>query len=291
MKELYILLIPATVLLFIFAYIPMYGVTIAFKDFNFSQGILGSPWNNFEHFKTLFSAPGFLRVMKNTLWISSLKIIFGFPAPIIFALLLNEIYHIKYKKLIQTVSYLPHFMSWVVLSGIFVELFSPTRGVVNYLIVAFGGESISFLTNKDYFVPILITTGIWQGIGWGSIIYLASLSNVNLELYESADLDGANRLQKALYISVPSLVPVMVILFILGLSGILNAGFDQIFNLYNPLVYEVSDIIDTYIYRAGLTDMRYDYGTAVGLFKNAVAIILILGTNFIARKFSEYALW
>ena len=291
MKQLYLLLIPATVLLFIFAYIPMYGIIIAFKNFKAADGIFGSAWNNFKHFRQLFRNPGFARVFRNTISISLLRIIFGYPAPIIFALLLNELFHVRFKKIIQTISYLPYFMSWVVLSGILVELLSPTRGAVNYVITWLGGTPVNFLTSSGYFIAILIISGLWQGVGYGAIIYLASLSSINPELYESADLDGANRFRKAVHISIPSLVPVITILFILGLGGILNAGFDQIFNLYNPIVYDVADIIDTYLYRVGLQEMRYDFATAVGLFRNIIAIALIIGANIFARKFSEYALW
>lgn len=291
MRVLYLFLLPAAALMLIFHYIPMYGILIAFKKYRFSDGIIGSPWNHFEHFTLLFSSPGFFRVLRNTVVISVLRILFGFPAPIVFALLLNEIVHTRYKKIVQTVSYLPTFMSWVVLSGIMIELLSPTRGAVNYLLTLVGMQPVSFLTSTALFVPILIATSLWQGVGWNAVIYLAALSSVNPELYQSAEIDGANRYHKAVHISLPSLVPVISILFILGLGGILNAGFDQVFNLYNPMVLEVADIIDTYVYRSGIQEMRYDFSTAVGLFKNVVAVVLVLGTNFIAKRYTEYAVW
>jgi len=264
----------------------MYGVIIAFKDFNISKGIIGSEWNDFMHFRVMFSMPGFLRVLKNTLIISFLRILFGFPAPIILALLINEIKNTKYKKIVQSVSYLPNFMAWTVLGGIFIALFSIT-GPINYIITLLGGESIYFLTSTIYFVPILVLTGIWQSIGYSSIIYLAALSSVNMDLYDSADVDGASRLRKALSISLPAIAPLTLILFILTISGILSAGFDQIYNLYNPMVYPVADVIDTYVYRAGIEELRYDFSTAVGLFKNIVGVILIILTNMFAKRVTD----
>ena len=269
----------------------MYGVVIAFKDFKPVKGILGSEWNNFQHFKDLFSSVGFFRVFKNTIYISLLRLAFGFPAPIILALLLNEIGHVKFKKITQTISYLPVFMSWVVLAGVFFEFLSVQRGPVNYLIKVLGGQPVEFFTDKRLFITMLISTGIWQGVGWGAVIYLASLSSINPELYESAEIDGANRFHKAVHISIPFLTPVITILFILNLGGILNAGFDQIFNMYNPLVMEVSDIIDTYVYRMGLLNAEYDFSAAVGLFKNVVGVIFIIISNSIVARISEYGIW
>lgn len=291
MKFLYLMLIVPVLLVVIFKYLPMYGILIAFKDFRIADGITGSDWNNFRHFRVLFDSPGFYRVLKNTVVISCLKLLFGIPAPIILALLLNELKIILFKKVVQTISYLPYFMSWVILGGIIKEVLSPQRGIINKLLGMLGFEPIHFLTSTYYFIPILIITAIWQSVGWGAIIYLAGLSSVDPGLYESADIDGANRFQKTMYISIPSLVPIIVILSILSLGNILEAGFDQIFNLYNPLVYSVTDILDTYIYRTGLLEAKYDYGAAIGLFQTAVGVILIVITNIIARKYSEYGLW
>ena len=288
---LYIMLIAPVAVIFVFKYMPMYGILLAFKDYKIRDGIWNSSWNNFAHFKMLFQSYNFIRVMRNTLIISLQRIVFGFPAPIIFAFMLNEITHLRYKKIVQTISYLPHFISWVVLGGIISEVLSPQRGIVNYIITSFGGEPIYFLTSKTLFRPILILTSIWQSVGWSSIIYLASLAAINPNLYEAAEMDGANRVQKAWHISLPSILPVVTIMFILRLGHILDAGFDQIFNLYNPLVYEVSDIIDTYVYRVGIIDARYDFTTAVGLFKNVIGITLILITNKIVKSYSEYGIW
>lgn len=291
MWMLYLFLLLPIIHTIIFHYLPMYGVVIAFKNFKPVDGILGSKWNNFRHFRDLFTSTGFFRVFKNTIKISLLRLTFGFPAPIILALLINEIWHVRFKKTVQTISYLPVFMSWVVLAGVFFEFLSVQRGPINYLIKILGGQPIDFFTDKRFFIPMLIFTGVWRGMGWGAVIYLASLSSVNPELYESAELDGANRFHKAIHISLPSLAPVITILFILNLGGILDAGFDQIFNMYNPLVMEVADIIDTYVYRMGLVNAEYDFSAAVGLFKNVVGLILIIITNSLVARISDYGIW
>jgi len=271
----------------------MYGIVLAFKDYMIVDGILGSPWVGFKHFNRLFSSASFFELITNTLTISFQRILFGFPAPIIFALLLNEIKVEKFKKIVQSISYLPHFMSWVILGGIVMELLSPTRGVINYIITIFGGEPIYFLTEVKYFRTILIVSGIWAGVGWGSIIYLAAISGIDIQQYEAAVIEGASRFQRAIYITLPSIMPVISISFILNIGGIMNAGFDQIFNLYNPMVYKVADILDTYVYRVGIQDMEYSFSTAVGLFKNVVGLIMVVITNFITSKLSnnEYGLW
>ena len=291
MHEYYILLLIPVVLLVVFKYLPMYGISIAFKDFSIARGIHGSSWNDFEHFKRLFQDPFFYRITRNTVIISVYRIIFGFPAPIILALLLNEIRSVAYKKTVQTLSYLPHFVSWVVLAGIFVEILSAQRGPIAHLFTLAGLEPVSWLTYKPTFRGVLVVTGIWQGVGWGSIVYLAALSSIDPSLYETASIDGANRLQQAIRITVPSLLPVMTILFLLNVSQILNAGFEQIFNLYNPSVYEVADVIDTYIYRSGFEERRWAYNAGVGLFKNAVGLILLVGINAVIKRYSEYGIW
>ncbi|NLC67320.1 MAG: sugar ABC transporter permease, partial [Clostridiaceae bacterium] len=227
----------------------------------------------------------------NTLIISILKLVCGFPAPIILAILLNEMRNMILKRTIQTISYLPHFISWVILAGMVSEIFSPQRGVFNYIITLFGGKPIYFLASKDWFRPVLVLTQIWKNAGWGSIIYLATLSSIDIESYDSATIDGANRFQKAVHITIPGLVPVITILFILNLGKILNAGFDQVINLYNPLAYEIADIIDTYVYRIGLIDAKYDFASAVGVFKNVVGVLLIFTSNAVIRKFNEYGIW
>ena len=288
---LYAIMLFPVVQLIIFHYIPIYGIVIAFKEYRLDMGFLRSPWNDFAHFKRMFASVYFGRIIRNTLIISFYRIAFGFPAPIVLALLINEVQNMRFKKIVQSISYRPHFMSWVVLASIIVEILSPTRGIVGWIYALFGKEAPLLLTSQRAFRPLLIVTGVWQGVGWGTVVYLAALSGIDPELYESAAVDGANRFRMAIHITVPSLVPVMIVLFILRLGHILSAGFDQIYNLYNPLVYEVADILDTYIYRVGLFGRQYAFGTAVGLLKSGIGVILIVGTNAIIRRFSEYGIW
>jgi putative aldouronate transport system permease protein len=287
----FLLLAPALILVFIFSYVPMYGVVIAFKDYRIMKGILGSSWVGLAQFRKLFLSPSFLEVLNNTIVISFYRLVFGFPAPIVLALLLNEIRATRFKKTVQTISYLPHFMSWIVISGILIEILSPQRGVVNQIIRAFGGKPIYFLAEADWFRAVLIVSGIWQGVGWGSVIYLAAIAAIDQELYEAARIDGANRLQQALLVTLPLLTPVMAVLLILSIGSILNAGFDQIFNLYSAMVYRVADILDTYIYRRGLIETDYSFATAAGLFKNVIGFFLVIGANIFSKRVSEYGVW
>jgi len=296
----YILFIPVLAYFIIFSYAPMYGVTLAFKDFKAIDGIMGSPWVGLKHFTRLFSSSVFWEVVRNTLMINLWRIIFAFPAPVILALLINEVRHNAFKRTVQTISYLPHFISWVILSGIINEVLSPSRGALNYLITVFGGQPIYFLAEVGWFRAILVITGIWQSVGWGTIIYLAAISGIEQEQYESAYIDGANRWHLVKYITVPSIIPVVSIMLILTLGGILNGGFDQVFNLYSPPVFRVGDIIDTYVYRVGLgvtafgaRPPDFSFATAVGLFKNVIGLFLVLGTNFLAGKLNdgEGAIW
>lgn len=280
---LVMLAVPLTFLI-IFNYGPMYGVMIAFKRYSPGLGILDSPWNDFGHFKRMMKDAMFIRAFKNTLNISVLKILFGFPAPIILALALNELRSKRFKKISQTISYLPYFLSWVIAASMLIEVLSPDRGIVNTVLSWFGSEPVHFLANKNLFIPILIISDIWKGIGYESIIYLAAITGVDLALYEAAELDGASRLQKMWHVTVPSILPIILVMFILRLGSVLNAGFDQVLNLYNPSVYAVADIIDTYVYRVGLENFSFDYSTAVGLFKNMVGLVLILGSNYIVKK-------
>lgn len=291
MRAFYVLVLLSMTLIVVFKYLPIYGLAIAFKDFNVIDGIMRSPWNNFKHFKWLTRDPFFTRVFFNTFWLSVLRIIFAFPAPIILSLLLNEVRLSPYKKIVQTISYLPYFISWVILAGIVREFLSPQRGVLAFLYELVGREPVNWLTNVGTFRGLIVVTGIWQGVGWGTVIYLAALSSIDPGLYESSSIDGANRFQKAVFITIPSLVPVITILFILNVGNILDSSFEQIFNLYNPLVYEVADVFDTYIYRAGIEAGRYDYTAAVGLFKNVVGVVVLLLANGIIKRFSEYGLW
>ena len=291
MRDFYLLLAPAAVLLFVFKYIPMYGIGVAFVDYNIVKGILGSTWNDFKWFEWVFGDYFFWRVLRNTVILAVLRIIFAFPAPIILALLLNEVRADPYKRVVQSISYLPHFMSWVVLGGIIKELLSTQRGVVPYIMEQLGMEPYPILTTPETFRALIIVVSIWQGVGWGTIVYLAALSGVDPQLYESAAIDGTNRWQNAIHITLPALVPVIVILFLLGVGNILEFGFDVIFNLYNSNVYEVVDVFETLVYRSGIEDGQYSYGTAVQLFQNVVGLIVLIGVNQIVRRHSEYGVW
>lgn len=292
MRYFYLFFVPVFVYFFLFHYKPMYGILIAFQDYRILKGVAGSPWVGLENFRVIVDSQMFSRVLGNTVVISLLRIVFGFPAPIVLALLLNEISHGSYKRAVQAVSYLPHFISWVVLGGIIRRMLSPTGGAVNDVLGRlFGMPAIYWLTTSWAFRPILVITGIWKEVGWASIIYLAAMANLDVELYESAYVDGANRLHCALHITIPSIAYVIAITFILGLGGFLDAGFDQILNLYNPMVYDVADIIDTYVYRKGILELSYGVAEAVALLKNAVGFALVLLANLAVRRFSEYALW
>ena len=286
-----LMFLPVVAYFVIFKYVPMYGVTLAFKNFNISKGILASPWNGLENYRKLFRAGTFLRAVRNTAEISLLKLVFGFPMPIILALLLNELRFLRFKKIVQTISYLPHFLSWIILAGLFMQLFSPSSGPVNYILQQFGVSPIYFMADNNWFRFVLIITEIWKGMGWGSIVYLAAIAGINQELYEAAECDGAGRFLCMWYITIPLIAPTIAILFILNLGGIMDAGFDQIFNLYSTVVYESADIIDTYVYRYGLGQMQYSNATAVGLFKNAIGFALVIITNAITKKLGDVGIW
>jgi len=291
-RGLLLMFIPGFLLILLFNYGPMYGLQIAFKDFKIMRGIWGSNWVGFEHFQRFFTSPVVLRVLKNTIEISLMRLVFGFPAPIILALLINELRDGFFKRFAQTVSYLPHFISWVIIAALVRALLSPSTGVVNAAIKALGFQPIYFLVSTTWFRPVLILSAIWKEVGWGSVLYLAALSSVDPTLYEAAIVDGATRIQRMRHISLPTIAPVMSIVLILNMGGILDAGFDQIFNMYNTNVFEVADIIDTYVYRAGLISYEYSFASAVGLFKSLVGLIMVLSTNAIVRRLDRgSALW
>lgn len=283
-------MIPALFLV-VFAYLPMCGAIIAFKEFRMGEGVLGSAWGGLGNFISLFTGADFLRALGNTLTISLLRMVTGFFAPLVLALMLNEVRLTWYKRGVQTLSYLPFFFSWVILGGIFKIVFS-VDGPINAVVVSMGGEPIQFMADKTWFLVVLIVTGIWQGAGYGAVIYLAALSGISPTLYEAAMVDGAGRWRQMLHITLPSLIPTMIVLLILSLGGLLNAGFDQIYNMYNPLVYQTSDIIDTYVLRR-LATMDYGLATAAGLFKGVVGLALIVGANRLANRMSggEQGVW
>ncbi|MBD2845022.1 sugar ABC transporter permease [Paenibacillus sp. IB182496] len=287
-KYLLVMLIPLFLYYLIFEYGPLYGVQIAFKDYQIRAGIWESPWAGIKHFDYMFTAsPEFYRILWNTVVISFYHLIFGFPAPILLALLFNELRIGWFKKLSQTISYLPHFLSWVVLGGLLITILSPTTGAVNAVLEWLGFAPIYFLGDPDYFRFTLVVSSIWKEIGWGTIIYLAALTGIDPHLYEAARMDGAGRWKQTLHITLPGIMHVIAILFIFRTGQVLNAGFDQIFNLYNPAVYSVADILDTYVYRVGLTQLQYSFTTAVGLFKNVIAFSLVLLTNYVVKKLGQ----
>jgi len=287
MKYLYLLLIPACLYYIVFKYIPMYGVTIAFKDFNFAKGIMGSKWIGFENFDYLFHLDNFYKVFANSILLSLLRLVWGFPIPIVLALLLNEMRSVKYKKVMQTVIYLPHFISWVVVGGIIINFLSPTWGVVNSLIKSTGGEPVFFLAKEEYFRSIVVISDIWKGAGWGTIIYLAALTGIGQELYEAAIVDGANKLQRLWYITLPCIKTTIVLTLILRMGQVMNNGFEQIFVLQNTQNLTVSEVFETWVYRLGLLDGRYSFATTVGLFTSLVGMCFLLGANFLAKRMGE----
>ncbi|MGG1638886.1 ABC transporter permease [Paenibacillus sp. MCAF9] len=289
-KMLYLMLLPAVAFLIIFSYIPMYGASIAFKEFWITKGILGSPWVGFKHFEQIFATDKFWQVFTNTIEINLMRLLFGFPAPIILAILLNEVRHRIFKRSIQTIIYLPHFISWVTISGILFALLS-NEGLVNSIIVLFGGDPVNFLTSNSMFRPLLVISGIWKEVGWGTIIFLAALSGVNPDLYEASVIDGANRWKQIVHITLPSLLPIISILLILNFGSMMSGGFDQVFNMYNPMVYESGDVIDTYVYRIGLTQGQYSMATAIGLFLNVINFVLLIAVNSAAKKMNGHGIY
>ncbi|MDQ0087856.1 putative aldouronate transport system permease protein [Paenibacillus anaericanus] len=291
--DIQMMVIPALIFVFIFSYIPMYGVLMAFQDYSIYKGFLHSPWVGFKHFEMFFNAPEFWTIMRNTLVISLLKLFIGFPAPIILALMLNEVRKNSFKRVVQTISYLPHFLSWVIVSGFVVSLLSTDNGSINILLqsVHLIKEPINFLAIPEYFWSILVTTGIWKEIGFGSIVYLAAIAGVDPHIYEAASIDGASRLKQIINITVPSIMPVIVIFMILAIGNLLSAGFEDILLLAtNPVLRDVSDVLDTYVYRIGIQNSRYSYATAAGLFKAVISVGMLTLANLVARR-SGNSLW
>lgn len=282
----YLFLIPALVIVILFSYVPMYGIIIAFKDFKMARGILGSEWVGLAHFQKIFSDPNFYRVLFNTIKLSVLSLVTSFPVTIIFALLVNELMNMKFKRVVQTITYLPHFLSWVVVGGFVYQLLSPSNGLINSILVSLGviDKSIYFMVEQDMFTPIFLITNLWKSTGYSIVIYLAAIAGIDQGLYEAAIIDGANRFQRVLYVTLPALAPTICTLLILNISSLMSVGFDPIFNLYNPATYPTADVIATYVYRKGMVEAQYDLTTAIGLFQNVVGVILILFSNWLARK-------
>ncbi|RTE08281.1 ABC transporter permease [Paenibacillus whitsoniae] len=289
-KHYHLMLWPGVILLLIFHIIPMFGIAIAFQDFKLGLGIWKSPWIGFDNFTYLLQLHDSSVIFYNTVFISLCKIIAHLIIPLFFAILLNEVRIMAVKRWVQTIVYLPHFLSWVILAGVVIDLLS-LQGVVNHALASFGFEPIMFLASNSWFPAIIIGSDIWKEFGFAAIIYLAALAGINPNLFEAAEMDGANRFQQLLYITLPSLLPTVILLATLSIGNILNAGFDQIFNLYNPLVYDSGDIIDTYVYRVGLVQAQYGFATAVGLMKSVIGFLLIVISYRIAYRYANYRIF
>lgn len=288
----YLLILPGVAVLILFSYVPMYGIQLAFKKYVLTKGITGSPWVGFDNFQKVFALPDFWSAFRNTIIISFGKIITFFPFPIILAILLNELRSTKFKRLAQTVLYMPHFVSWIVIYGLIINLFSVTNGLYGNLARSFGIQSPTLiLGNPDYFRPMVFLSSIWKGAGWGTIIYLAALTGIDPALFEAARIDGAGRWKQIWYITLPSLSFAITVNLILDMGGLMNAGFDQIFNLYNASVYSVGDIIETYVYRMGVTKGKYEMSTAVGLFSSIINCCLLLMANKAAKLMGQEGLY
>jgi putative aldouronate transport system permease protein len=290
-RWLYVFLLIPIAYYIIFKYIPMYGIVIAFKDYKLGLGMGGSKWAGITHFRRLFRTPNFYLILRNTLLLNVYGLVFGFPAPIILAILLNEVRHTLFKRVNQSILYLPHFISWVVLAGIFIQMLSPSTGVINIMLSAIGIEPVYFMADNFWWPVVFVISGIWQGAGWGSIIYLAAISAIDPELYEAARIDGANKLGQIWHITLPGIKSTVAIMLILRMGGMMDVGFEHVYNLQNSAVYNVSDVISTYVYRIGIQGGQYSFTTAVGLFQSVVSMILVITTNRIIRMLGENSLW
>ncbi len=287
---LLIMFIPVLLFYGIFKYLPMGGLVIAFKNYNFADGILGSSWVGFKYFQMLFIGSNTVNIIKNTFILSLLRIIFGFPAPIILAILLNEVRKTWFKKSVQTIIYMPHFFSWVIIGGVVVSIFSQETGIVNHFVKMVSGQPYPFMYKPQSWIAIFIGSGIWKEAGFGTVIYMAALTGIDTSLYEAAVIDGANKWKQIWHITLPGIKPTIVTLFVLSTGSIMEVGFDQVFMLQNSVVASVADVISTYIYRVGLQGAQFSITTAMGLFESLVGLVLVLASNAIARKFGE-SLW
>ena len=288
---LYVMLIPGIVNLILFKYLPMYGIVVSFQDFVPKLGYFGSPFVGLKHFEAFFRDPFAFRVIRNTFLLGFYSLLFGFPAPILLALALNELRYPRFKRVVQTISYMPYFLSVVIVVGMVRDLVSATDGPINAAITAMGGKSISFLTSPGWFRTLYISSGIWQGIGFSSIIYLAAMAGINPEMYEAAVIDGAGRMQQIRYITLPSIAPTITILFILAVGGILGNDFQKILLLYNSRVYSTADVVSTYVYRAGIEGSSFSYASAVGLLLNIISLFFLVSANWVSRRVGETSLF
>lgn len=289
--ELYLFLLPIVVLYLIFRYYPMYGVQIAFKDFSASQGIWGSEWVGLKHFIQFFNAYNFWPIIKNTITLSLMSLVFGFPVPIIVALMLNQVLAKRFKKFVQTVIYAPHFISTVVLVGMLHVFLSPNSGIVNHLITFFGGDPVLFMADEGWFRPLYVLSGIWQETGFSTIIYLAALAGVSPELHEAAIMDGASKLKRIRHVDIPGILPTIIILLVLAVGNIMSVGFEKAFLMQSDLNYQTSNILPTYVYEQGIMKAQYSFSAAIGLFNSVINIILLFIVNRTAKKLTETSLW
>lgn len=290
-RQVYIMMIPVLVVLLLFSYYPMYGIILAFKEYQPSQGIFGSEWIGLKHFQDVFALPDFLRALRNTVVISTLSLIFCFSAPILLALMLNEVSHKRYKGFIQTCIYFPNFISWVILAGILNSLLSFSNGTVNNILAQIGMDRIEFLTSPSLFYPVLLISSIIKDAGWGTIIYTAAITNIDPTLYEAAAIDGCKRWKMVKHITFPCILPIIIIMFTMQVGNILNSNFDAIYNLYNASVYSVADVIDTLVMRTGFEKGYYERGTAIGLFKSVINFFLLLSANTVVKKINGYGMY
>ena len=289
-KELpfHVMLLPAVIITIIFKYVPFAGISMAFEDYTPLRGLFDQKWVGFENFRYLFSLPGFGSVSWNTVFIAVLKMVGNLIFPVVIALLLNEVRAKKYKKTVQTVLYLPHFISWAALAGIFIDILSPSGGMVNNLLNSMGVKEVFFLGNADVFPYTMVFTDVWKELGWGMIVYLAAITGIDPTYYEAARMDGAGRFKQILHVTIPSILPMILLMMVLSVGNVLQAGFEQVFNLYSPQVYATGDIIDTYVYRIGVIEAKFDLATAVGLFKSAISFALIMVGYKMADKLAGY---
>lgn len=288
---LHLMLLPGVILTLVFSYIPIMGIVIAFQKFVPSKGIFHSKWIGLDNFRYMLDMPNFTSVLWNTIFIAVLKIIAGLVIPIIFALLLNEVSGALFKRTIQTTIYFPYFLSWVILGGILIDILSPSSGIVNQLLGMFGVKPIFFLGNDQWFPFTLVLTDTWKGFGYGTIVYLAALTGIDQSLYEAATVDGASRWKQMLNVTLPGMLPIITLMTVLSLGNVLNAGFEQVFNLYSPMVYSTGDIIDTFVYRLGLVEAQYGVATSVGLFKSVISLVLIVVSNKLANRYAGYRIF
>jgi putative aldouronate transport system permease protein len=290
-KYLLLLFLPCFLYFVIFRYLPIYGLVIAFKNYKIFAGFNESPWVGFKYFKMFFESPDSLIIVRNTILLGLNNLFWGFPAPIIFALVLNEVRNMAFKRTVQTISYLPYFMSPVVVVGMVIAFLSPRNGTINNFIVSLGGQPINFLMEPGLFRPIYVCMGIWQNMGWGAILYLAALSSIDPTLYEAANIDGANKLRQIWHVTLPGITPTIVTLFILDTGQLLEIGFEKVFLLYNPAIYSTADVVSTYVYRIGLINSNFSYATAIGMSMSVISLIFISISNYLSRKLGDTSLW